>query len=44
VRFEAKAAWAIGMLLPVLETYRRGLSHWRVDRGSFRVVTGVRDA
>jgi hypothetical protein len=31
VRFEAKAALAIGILLPVLETYRRGLSHWRAE-------------
>ena len=31
MRFEAKAALAIGMLLPVLETYRRGLGHWRVE-------------
>jgi hypothetical protein len=31
MRFEARAAVAIGILLPVLETYRRGLGHWRVD-------------
>lgn len=31
MRFEAKAAFAIGILLPVLETYRRGLGHWRVE-------------
>jgi hypothetical protein len=31
MRFEAKAAWAIGILLPVLETYRRGFGHWRVE-------------
>lgn len=31
MRFEAKAALAIGILLPVLETYRRGLGHWRVE-------------
>ena len=31
VRFEAKAALVVGILLPVLETYRRGLTHWRVE-------------
>ncbi|HEX7709162.1 MAG TPA: hypothetical protein VF701_22095 [Thermoanaerobaculia bacterium] len=31
MRFEAKAALAIGILLPVLETYRRGMSHWSVE-------------
>jgi hypothetical protein len=31
MRFEAKAAWAIGILLPALETYRRGFGHWRVE-------------
>jgi hypothetical protein len=31
MRFEAKAALAIGILLPVLETYRRGLGHWGVE-------------
>lgn len=31
MRFEARAAVAIGILLPVLETYRRGLGHWRVE-------------
>lgn len=31
MRFEVGAAFAIGLLLPALETYRRGLSEWRVD-------------
>lgn len=31
MRFEAKAALATGILLPVLETYRRGLNHWSVE-------------
>ena len=31
MRFEAKAALAIGLLLPVLETYRRGFGHWCVE-------------
>lgn len=31
MRFEVRAALAIGILLPVLETYRRGLGHWRVE-------------
>ena len=31
MRFEEKSAVAIGILLPVLETYRRGLGEWRVD-------------
>src|SRR5688572_3525256 len=31
MRFEEKSAVAIGILLPVLETYRRGLGGWRVD-------------
>jgi hypothetical protein len=31
VRFEVIAAFAIGILLPVLETCRRGLSEWAVD-------------
>jgi hypothetical protein len=31
VRFEVKTAAAIGILLPVLETCRRGISHWAVD-------------
>ena len=31
MRFEVKAALVIGLLLPVLETYRRGLAHWRVE-------------
>ena len=34
MRFEAKAALAIGILLPVLETYRRGLGHWNVEFSS----------
>ena len=31
MRFEAKAAAVIGVLLPVLETYRRGFGYWRVE-------------
>ena len=31
MRFEIVAAFAIGILLPVLETARRGISHWTVD-------------
>ena len=31
MRFEVTAALAIGILLPVLETCRRGISEWSVD-------------
>lgn len=31
MRFEIIAAFAIGLLLPVLETARRGIAHWTVD-------------
>lgn len=31
MRFETAAAIAIGLLLPVLETLRRGLIHWTID-------------
>jgi hypothetical protein len=31
MRFEVSAAFVIGVLLPVLETCRRGLGHWLVD-------------
>jgi len=31
VRFEVTAAFAIGALLPVLETYRRGIGYWGVE-------------
>jgi uncharacterized membrane protein YdcZ (DUF606 family) len=31
MRFESAAALAIGVLLPALETYRRGLGHWGVE-------------
>ena len=31
VRFEVIAAFAIGVLLPVLETFRRGISYWSVE-------------
>lgn len=31
MRFEVIAAFATGILLPVLETYRRGISHWAVN-------------
>ena len=30
-RFEVIAAFIVGALLPVLETARRGIGHWRVD-------------
>jgi hypothetical protein len=30
-RFEVVAAFAIGLLLPVLETVRRGLGHWAIN-------------
>jgi hypothetical protein len=31
VRFEVIAAFIVGILLPVLETGRRGISHWAVE-------------
>lgn len=31
MRFEIVAAFVIGALLPVLETARRGISHWSVN-------------
>ena len=31
MRFEVVTAFAIGILLPVLETYRRGISYWAVN-------------
>ena len=31
MRFETIAAFAIGILLPLLETARRGISHWTVN-------------
>ena len=31
MRFEIGAAFAIGVLLPVLETARRGISHWAIN-------------
>ena len=31
MRFEIVAAFVIGVLLPVLETARRGVSHWTVN-------------
>ena len=31
MRFEVIAAFVIGVLLPVLETGRRGISHWAVN-------------
>ena len=31
MRFEIIAAFAIGALLPVLETVRRGIGHWAVN-------------
>ena len=31
MRFEIVAAFAIGALLPLLETARRGISHWTIN-------------
>lgn len=31
MRFEVIAAFVLGILLPVLETARRGIGHWAVD-------------
>ena len=31
MRFEVVAAFVIGVLLPVMETGRRGISHWTVN-------------
>jgi len=31
MRFEVIAAFVIGVLLPVLETGRRGISHWTIN-------------
>lgn len=31
MRFEVAAAFVIGILLPLLETARRGISHWAVE-------------
>ena len=31
MRFEIAAAFALGALLPVLETARRGITHWTVN-------------
>ena len=31
MRFEIIAAFAMGVLLPVLETARRGISHWAIN-------------
>ena len=31
MRFEIVAAFIIGALLPVMETLRRGVSHWLVN-------------
>ena len=31
MRFEVTAAFVIGVLLPVLETGRRGISHWAIN-------------
>ena len=31
MRFEIIAAFAIGLLLPLLETARRGISHWTIN-------------
>lgn len=31
MRFEVNSAFVIGILLPLLETYRRGIGHWAID-------------
>jgi hypothetical protein len=31
MRFEVISAFVIGILLPLLETYRRGIGHWSVS-------------
>jgi hypothetical protein len=31
MQFEGRAALVLGILLPVLETYRRGFAHWQVE-------------
>ena len=31
MRFEVRADLVIGILLPVLETYRRGFRYWRIE-------------
>lgn len=31
MRFEVAAAFVIGILLPILETVRRGIGHWAVE-------------
>ncbi len=31
MRFEVLAAFTVGILLPILETFRRGLSYWGVE-------------
>jgi hypothetical protein len=31
MRFEVNSAFLIGILLPLLETYRRGIGHWSVS-------------
>ncbi len=31
MRFEVAAAFVLGILLPLLETARRGITHWAVD-------------
>ena len=31
MRFEVAAAFVVGVLLPIMETARRGISHWAVE-------------
>jgi hypothetical protein len=31
MRFEVISAFIVGILLPLLETYRRGIGHWAID-------------
>lgn len=31
MRFEVAAAFVVGILLPIMETARRGISHWAVE-------------
>jgi hypothetical protein len=50
MRFEVAAAFTVGVLLPVLETVRRGLGHWEIHAttmledylgGAFLLLAGL---
>lgn len=50
MRFEVAAAFAVGVLLPVLETARRGFGYWTIDAttmledylaGAFLLLAGL---